>query len=180
MTGNGSSLVSFQRVLATNKNLSPSFDPHLTELTTEEVRQHRSPSDCWTIFDGNVYDLSPFLEYHPGGFDQIMRGAGNDCTELYNKYHPWVSIEAVLGPLKLGRVKSSNSTHSLGRISSPVREHEPGHIHLNVGFTSPFPTHIRTKDVLRPSIGIFKAFESVSDQSTLRVEALRLVHPYNS
>ena len=37
------------------------------------------------IFEGVVYNITPFMKYHPGGKAQLMRGAGNDCTELFDK-----------------------------------------------------------------------------------------------
>ena len=34
-----------------------------------------------------VYDVSGFVSKHPGGFDQIMLGAGHDITYLFDSYH---------------------------------------------------------------------------------------------
>lgn len=104
--GNGSSLVSFQTMLKENKSLTPNFEPGRTVLTREEVSKHNTPSDCWTIYKNAVYNLSPFLDYHPGGEEELMKGAGKDCTLLYDKVHPWVNADAVLGPLRLGSLKS--------------------------------------------------------------------------
>jgi hypothetical protein len=32
-----------------------------------------------------VYNVTRFLKYHPGRKAQLMRGAGVDCTELFDK-----------------------------------------------------------------------------------------------
>ena len=104
--GNGSSLGSFQKFLKENKNLTPNFTRGETELTMEEVSKHNTVSDCWTIYKGNVYNIGPFLEYHPGGDDELFRAAGIDCTEFFDKYHRWVNCDAVMGPLKLGALKT--------------------------------------------------------------------------
>lgn len=108
--GNGSSLGSFQTLLKENKHLTPDFVPGVTVLTREEVSKHNSPSDCWTIYKGNVYNISPFLDYHPGGEEELMKAAGVDCTAMYDKIHPWVNADAVLGQLKLGSLRSENPT----------------------------------------------------------------------
>jgi cytochrome b involved in lipid metabolism len=111
-TGNGSSLVSFQKFLEQNKNLTPAYEPGITVLTRDEVAKHNSPSDMWTIYRGNVYNISPFLEYHPGGEEELLKAAGIDCTALYDQYHPWVNIDAVLGHLKLGPLRGNSPTKS--------------------------------------------------------------------
>jgi cytochrome b involved in lipid metabolism len=52
-----------------------------------EVKQHRSEHDAWSIYNGKVYNITPFLHYHPGGVSSLLRGAGTDLTGLFNKYH---------------------------------------------------------------------------------------------
>lgn len=33
----------------------------------DEISRHRSEDDAWIVVDGQVYDVTPFLETHPGG-----------------------------------------------------------------------------------------------------------------
>lgn len=40
-----------------------------------------------SVFTGRVYNVTPFLKYHPGGKAQLMKGAGIDCTALFDKVH---------------------------------------------------------------------------------------------
>lgn len=53
-------------------------------LTKEEVAQHDSSSDCWTIINGDVYDLTSYVSEHPGG-DEIERACGIDGTTLFER-----------------------------------------------------------------------------------------------
>ncbi|KAG5193129.1 cytochrome b5-like heme/steroid binding domain-containing protein [Tribonema minus] len=71
-------------------------------ITKAEVRQHRSEHDAWSIYEGRVYNITPFLHYHPGGVEMLMRGAGVDMTGLFNKYHRWVNAQNMIGNLCLG------------------------------------------------------------------------------
>lgn len=123
--GNGSSLVSFQKFLTQNKNLTPEFEPGVTLLTREEVARHNTPSDMWTIYRGNVYNITPFLDYHPGGEEELLKAAGTDCTELYDTIHPWVNADAVLGHLKLGPLRGMSpvktKTPALSEINGDAR-----------------------------------------------------------
>lgn len=34
---------------------------------------------------GRVYNITPYLEYHPGGIPEIMRGVGKDGTDLFDE-----------------------------------------------------------------------------------------------
>lgn len=56
-------------------------------LTATVVSQHSSPDDCWTIIDGTVYDMTPFLERHPGGATAIEGLCGTDGTERFRGQH---------------------------------------------------------------------------------------------
>lgn len=45
------------------------------------------------VLNGKVYDMTEFMEYHPGGIGELMRAAGDDGTRLYNEIHPWVNLD---------------------------------------------------------------------------------------
>jgi L-lactate dehydrogenase (cytochrome) len=36
-------------------------------ISGEELRKHRTPQDCWIAVHSKVYDVTEFLEEHPGG-----------------------------------------------------------------------------------------------------------------
>lgn len=48
----------------------------------EEVRQHDTIDDCWVIHQNNVYNVTNFLDTHPGGGDLILSHAGEDITDI--------------------------------------------------------------------------------------------------
>ncbi|KAI8804559.1 hypothetical protein BJ742DRAFT_760375 [Cladochytrium replicatum] len=73
-----------------------------SRLTPSMLAQHRTKEDCWMAIQGKVYNVTPYLKYHPGGVSQLMRGAGRDATELYLKIHPWVNIDVMLDKCFLG------------------------------------------------------------------------------
>lgn len=72
------------------------------DITLEEVRQHRTADDAWMVLHGKVYNITPYLHYHPGGADILMKAAGKDGTSLFNKYHPWVNAHALLEKCLIG------------------------------------------------------------------------------
>ncbi|KAF1949792.1 acyl-CoA dehydrogenase family protein [Byssothecium circinans] len=56
-------------------------------LTREAVATHNTPSDLWCIIDHKVYDLSDFLDAHPGGTVVLEQIAGTDATTAFYNLH---------------------------------------------------------------------------------------------
>jgi cytochrome b involved in lipid metabolism len=89
-----------------------------------EIKLHNREDDCWTVFNGKVYDVTEYLQYHPGGVRKLMLGAGQDCTELFNKYHRWVNIDGFLGKMCVGIVGDDDSSVIVEEEDSVEKEDE--------------------------------------------------------
>ena len=64
-------------------------------FTREEVAKHNKRGDVWVILQDadtgkhKVYDLTSYVEEHPGGDDPILSNAGRDATEGFRgPQHP--------------------------------------------------------------------------------------------
>ena len=55
-----------------------------SEYTTNDVASHNSKSDCWTIINDNVYNITSYVPMHPGGVSEIIRVCGKNGTSLFN------------------------------------------------------------------------------------------------
>ncbi|KAK5959478.1 Cyb5p PWA37_003437 [Arxiozyma heterogenica] len=55
----------------------------VTLYTYEEVAKHNKVEDAWIVIDGKVYDITNFLDEHPGGEEIIFENAGGDATESF-------------------------------------------------------------------------------------------------
>jgi cytochrome b involved in lipid metabolism len=61
----------------------------LPGYTAQQVAKHNTKSDLWVIVDGNVYDVSSFVDEHPGGVNAIMRhGGGDSSAGFHGPQHP--------------------------------------------------------------------------------------------
>ncbi|KAI6170559.1 Cytochrome b5 heme-binding domain-containing protein [Aphelenchoides bicaudatus] len=53
----------------------------LQVYSLEEVSKHKTSASLWIIIEGLIYDVTKFIEEHPGGEDVIMNFVGEDATE---------------------------------------------------------------------------------------------------
>lgn len=44
----------------------------LKEYTMDDVEIHDEEDDCWIVIDNKVYDVTDFLDEHPGGGELIL------------------------------------------------------------------------------------------------------------
>ena len=54
------------------------------KITLDEIKLHKEEGDCWLIIRGKVYDVSKYMEKHPGGSDLLLENSdGKDATSDY-------------------------------------------------------------------------------------------------
>ncbi|MCC7160563.1 cytochrome b5 domain-containing protein [Candidatus Nomurabacteria bacterium] len=61
-------------------NTTPSY-------TLTQVGAHSNSSSCWTIVRSTVYDLTPWIDQHPGGAGAILSMCGIDATADFEDQH---------------------------------------------------------------------------------------------
>jgi cytochrome b involved in lipid metabolism len=79
----------------------------LVAMTAAELARHDTEGDAWVAIGGFVFDVTAYLEYHPGGKEQLMRAAGRDGTRLFSEVHPWVNVMVILKNFVVGRLESA-------------------------------------------------------------------------
>lgn len=84
------------------RNLPP--DTPYLRVTPSMLKQQngRKGRDAWTVFGGKVYNVTPYIPFHPGGAGELLRGAGKDGTRLFGEVHPWVNYETMLAACLVG------------------------------------------------------------------------------
>ena len=71
--------------------------------TLAQVKANNSRQSCWTIIDNYVYDLTRWINSHPGGASAILSLCGVDGSAAFNAQHENQSKPAVrLDSYKLG------------------------------------------------------------------------------
>ncbi len=87
---------------------TPSPTPEVTTAsgyTMAKVKENNSATSCWSLINGNVYDLTKWINSHPGGSSAIKGICGRDGSSNFNGRHGGQSNPAenlamyLLGPL---------------------------------------------------------------------------------
>lgn len=72
-------------------------------FTMAQVAQHSDQNSCYTAINGGVYDLTSFIDIHPGGSGNILSLCGIDGTIAFTNMHGGQSRpESELASLKIG------------------------------------------------------------------------------
>ncbi|KAG8740090.1 Cytochrome b2, mitochondrial precursor [Ceratobasidium sp. 414] len=73
-------------------------------ISYDEIRKHNSRDSCWVVVNGEVYDVTGFLNDHPGGVAPILKVAGSDATRVFVPIHPPDTLGALPPSMHLGSV----------------------------------------------------------------------------
>lgn len=97
-------------------------------LQLEEIAKHSTKQDCWVIVHGQVYDVTDFIDQHPGGAGIILKYAGKDATKAFEPIHPPDTLDKYLDPKKhLGEAekKKPQPKKKLATVLAPAAAAAP-------------------------------------------------------
>lgn len=77
--------------------------------TVEEVAQHHSANDLWMIINGSVYNLTPYLKYHPGGHGSLLKFAGKDGSDNV-QFHSHEMLRLLNTYFYIGKLAGANDS----------------------------------------------------------------------
>ncbi|WVR07303.1 hypothetical protein IAU60_004344 [Kwoniella sp. DSM 27419] len=114
-----------------NDHLEGTKQPSGQKLVSyNEVQKHTSRDDCWVIIDGKIYDVTEFLDQHPGGAEIILANAGKDATKIFKPLHPPDALDILddsqhvgpVDPLTVPEPEDTGPTEEEKRIEAARKE----------------------------------------------------------
>lgn len=84
-----------------------------------EVASHATPSDCWCVIHDQVYDVSKYLNKHPGGGKLIFRNAGRDLTKDFEAMYHSAKARSILEQFLIGKVEGTRKREALS-VQQPM------------------------------------------------------------
>ncbi|KAI0439873.1 hypothetical protein F4803DRAFT_529525 [Xylaria telfairii] len=100
------------------RNMGPGA-PYIRVTPSMLKRQTgRRGKDAWTALGGRVYNMSPYLPFHPGGEPELLRAAGRDGTKLFGEIHPWVNYDTMLSSCLIGPLVGEGEAESSGDMDA--------------------------------------------------------------
>lgn len=119
------------------------------KFLTSEVARHRHETSAFTIYKGNVYDLTNYLQLHPGGARLLLDFAGRDMTESFDKVHGFGTLteQSILESYRIGKLDAFEEA------SETIRK-------LKTNWSEPFLfTMLEHRSVLNLNVNQFPTLE---------------------
>ncbi|KIY73960.1 cytochrome b5 [Cylindrobasidium torrendii FP15055 ss-10] len=95
-------------------------------ITYDELKAHTQKEDLYILIDAKVYNVSKFLDEHPGGDEVIIGESGHDATDAFEDVGHSDEARALLDGLYIGdfdkdsglEIKSSTASAQASRLAS--------------------------------------------------------------
>ncbi|CAG8141609.1 unnamed protein product [Penicillium salamii] len=79
----------------------------LPEYTLKDVAAHNTKGDTWMVIHGQVFDLTEYMQDHPGGAEVLVDVAGTDATADYEDVGHSEDAREIMQPFLVGTLKDA-------------------------------------------------------------------------
>ena len=107
----------------------------------EEISKHKSKNTgIWVTYDHGVYDITDFVEGHPGGSSKIMLAAGGAVEPYWDMYaiHKKSEVLEILQEYKIGEVRIEDRVEHVRQKEGPFANEPSRHPALIANSEQPF------------------------------------------
>lgn len=75
------------------------------QFTYQDVAEHNTKKDLYVVIHDKVYDITKFVDEHPGGEEVLLDVGGQDSTEAFEDVGHSDEAREALEPLLVGTLK---------------------------------------------------------------------------
>ncbi|KAL3507343.1 hypothetical protein ACH5RR_032725 [Cinchona calisaya] len=90
-----------------------------------EVSLHNTSKDCWFIINAKAYDVTNFLDDHPGGGDILLEAAGKDASEKFEDAGHGSAARLMLDEYYVGEIDPSTTPKHAVTATTQLPPKEP-------------------------------------------------------
>ncbi|KAL4234596.1 Cytochrome b5 type B (outer mitochondrial membrane) [Mactra antiquata] len=77
------------------------------QYTLKEIKEHNDSKSTWLVIHDKVYDVTKFLEEHPGGEEVLLEQAGEDSTDSFEDVGHSTDARELMQDYLIGQVVES-------------------------------------------------------------------------
>ncbi|XP_066156562.1 cytochrome b5-like isoform X2 [Euwallacea fornicatus] len=85
------------------------------EYSFEEIKKHNNKNSTWFVINNDVYDVTEFLNEHPGGEEVLIEQAGKEATESFEDVGHSSDAREMMEKYKIGTMVASERNPDLPR-----------------------------------------------------------------
>lgn len=100
-------------------------------LSSVELAKHNSSQSCWLLISGKIYDVTTYLNQHPGNASTILPSCGIDATQAYD-------TKGSRGRPHSGNANAMLADYFIGNLNQNITV-SPANLPNSTSTTSPTP-----------------------------------------
>ena len=115
--------------------------------TEEEVSEHCVEKDAWVTYKNKVYNITDFINAHPGGKENILMAMGGPIDLYWNTYkqHNSKYVSEILKKYEIGELQDYKEEEFENEyLNEPIRDNTNHLIHKN----EPFNAELKKSSIL--------------------------------
>ncbi|XP_050305211.1 cytochrome b5 isoform X1 [Anthonomus grandis grandis] len=106
--------------------MSAEIKPEVKKISFEEIKKHSDRSSNWIVINNDVFDVTEFLDKHPGGEEVLIEQAGQEATEAFEDVGHSSDARAMMEQYKIGTLVDSERKPDLPKKSDPEWKESSG------------------------------------------------------
>jgi cytochrome b involved in lipid metabolism len=85
-------------------------------INLEELKEHRNSQSLWLAIHDQVYDVTQFIEEHPGGEEVLLEQGGGYATEAFEDVGHSTDARELMKKYHIGKLAESSTENKKSNV----------------------------------------------------------------